>query len=199
MGFEVKDYYYKKAKKEHYLARSAYKLAEIDKKYKLFEAKSENALDLGYYPGSWVQYISRLPWAKRPKTLVGVDLQPLNTKLKLPGVELFEKDFLKIEKLEELGVQSKFSLILSDMAPKTTGIKLADQQGSLELVEKIFYCLPKFLEEGGKVVIKFFESSDIQQLIKEQKKNFLKTHFFKPKSTRSCSVEVYFIGLGFKK
>ena len=195
MGFKVKDHYFEKAKKENYLARSIYKLEEIDKKYKiLFEG--DDVLDLGYYPGSWIQYTAKVVGEKGSVT--GIDIKEVNKKLEiLPNVTVFQKDINDVKNLEELGASKKFDSVISDMAPNTTGIKSVDQIRSLQLVEMVFYHLPQFLKPKGNFVIKVFDGHEAQQFLKEQKKRFKNFQFLKPKSTRSVSKEFFVIGKGF--
>lgn len=196
MGFKVKDHYFEKAKKENFLARSIYKLEEIDKKYKVLKA-GDHVLDLGYYPGSWIQYTANKVGEKGK--VVGIDIQAVNHKLEsIKNVSVFEKDINDVETLEELGVDKQFDVVVSDMAPNTSGIKSVDQIRSLNLVEMVFYHLPKTLKNNGNVVIKVFDGHEAQMFLKEQKKNFQKFQYLKPKSTRSVSKEFFVIGLGYK-
>ncbi len=131
--------------------------------------------------------------------MVGIDIKEVNIKLgNLVNVNVFQKDVNEIKELSELGVDRKFDVMVSDMAPNTTGIKSVDQLRSLQLVEMVFYHLPQFLKENGNFVVKVFDSSDAQKFLKEQKSLFEKFHFLKPKSTRSVSKEFFAIGLGYK-
>jgi 23S rRNA (uridine2552-2'-O)-methyltransferase len=196
MGFKVKDHYFEKAKKENFLARSIYKLEEIDKKFKVLKA-GDNVLDLGYYPGSWIQYTANKVGEKGK--VVGIDIQAVNHQLEcIKNVSVFEKDINDVQTLEELGVDKQFDVVVSDMAPNTSGIKSVDQIRSLNLVEMVFYHLPKTLKNNGNVVIKVFDGHEAQMFLKEQKKNFEKFQYLKPKSTRSVSKEFFVIGLGYK-
>ena len=195
MSFKVKDHYYKKAKSENYLARSIYKLEELDKKFKLLKA-GDNVLDLGYYPGSWIQYASKK--VGKNGFVVGIDIQEVNQKVQsLENVKVFEKDIFSVNNLADLEVEKAFDSVVSDMAPKTSGIKLNDQMRSLELVEKVIDFLPIALKNGGNFTIKVFESQDAQNFLKKQKKLFKEIHFFRPKSTRSVSKEYFFVGKGY--
>lgn len=196
MSFKVKDHYYKKAKEGNYLARSIFKLEEIDKKFKILKSHYQ-VIDCGYYPGSWTQFVSeRLGEGGQ---VVGIDIQPVNEKLEpLENVSLFEKDIYDVTDLSELGVEKKFDLFLSDMAPKTTGVKSVDQLRSLNLVEMVFELLPTFLRKDGSLVVKVFDSNEAQVYLKNQKKRFNKFEYLKPKSTRSVSKEFFVIGKGFK-
>jgi 23S rRNA (uridine2552-2'-O)-methyltransferase len=196
MGFKVRDHYFEKAKKENYLARSIYKLEEIDKKYKVLNV-GDHVLDLGYFPGSWIQYTAKKVGGKGK--VVGIDIQAVNTKLEaLDNVTVFEKDINDVKTIEELGVDKQFDVVVSDMAPSTTGIKSVDQIRSLNLVEMVFYHLPMTLKNNGNVVIKVFDGHEAQMFLKEQKKNFKSFQYLKPKSTRSVSKEFFVIGLGYK-
>lgn len=196
MGFKVKDHYFEKAKKENFLARSIYKLEEIDQKYKIIDT-GDVVLDFGYHPGSWIQYTSSKvgPNGK----VVGIDIKEVNTKLNaLTNVKVFEKDINDVTSLDELGVKEQFDVVVSDMAPNTSGIKSLDQTRSLQLVEMAFYHLRKFLKPGGNFVIKVFDSNDAQQFLREQRKLFESYHYLKPKSTRSVSKEFFVIGKGYR-
>ena len=194
MVFKVKDYYFKKAKKENYFARSVYKLEEINTKFKVIN-KSHNVLDLGYHPGSWTQYAS-----KAASSVVGIDIKPVNQKLQsVKNVTLYEASAFDIEKLDDLGVDKQFDVVLSDMAPNTTGIKDVDQQRSLDLVEKVFSSLPFLLKEGGNLVIKIFDSHEAQVFLNSNKDLFKEVKKLKPKSTRSISKEFFLIGKGYTR
>lgn len=193
--FKVKDHYYQKAKNENYLARSIYKLEEIDQRFKVIK-KGAFVLDLGYYPGSWVQYTA--PKVGPEGRVVGIDIQPVNKKLLLPNLVLFQKDIFDVKGPADLDSDKHFDVVLSDMAPSTTGIKSLDQDRSLMLVEAVFGLLPLTLRPGGHFVIKVFESNDAQTFLKAQKSRFNEFHYLRPKSTRSVSKEFFVIGKGFK-
>lgn len=195
-NFKVKDHYYEKAKQENFLARSIYKLEEIDQKYKVLKPGMK-VVDFGYYPGSWIQYTSRVIGDNG--LVVGIDIQEVNKKLAhLKNVRVYQKSIFDITDLSQLDVEDKFDVVLSDMAPSTTGIKAVDQARSLDLVESVFGVLPSFLREGGNFVIKVFDSHDAQVFLKQQRNLFGEFHFLKPKSTRSVSKEFFVIGKNFK-
>jgi len=197
MTFKVQDHYFNKAKKENFLARSIYKLEEIDQRFKVIKT-GDTVLDLGYHPGSWIQYTSQKVGDKGK--IIGIDIKDINTRLSvLKNVQLFQKDIFDVQELSDLGVQAPFNTVLSDMAPNTTGIKSLDQDRSLILIEAIFSLLPKFLGYNGKVVMKVFDSHGAQVFLKDQKKLFNDYRFLKPKSTRSVSKEFFVIGKGYKK
>ncbi|MAX66462.1 MAG: RlmE family RNA methyltransferase [Bacteriovoracaceae bacterium] len=196
MGFKVKDHYFNKAKKDNYFARSIYKLEEIDKKYSVIK-KGDSVLDLGYHPGSWIQYSSKKVGTSGE--VIGIDIKEINLKVQaLPNVRVYKKDVNDISELADLEVEKKFDVVVSDMAPNTTGIKSVDQVRSLQLVEMVFYHLPQFLKKEGNFVIKVFDSHEAQTFLKQQKKLFKKFEYLKPKSTRSVSKEFFVIGMGYK-
>lgn len=195
-NFKVKDHYFNKAKSENFLARSVYKLEEIDEKYKILKPGMQ-VVDFGYHPGSWIQYVSRVIGDNG--TVVGIDIRELNKQLTgIKNVRVYQKDIFDIHDLGQLGVDGPFDVVLSDMAPNTTGIKSLDQDRSLNLVESVFGLLPRFLKPGGNFVIKVFDSQFAQNYLKEQKGLFNEFHFLKPKSTRSVSKEFFVIGKNFK-
>ncbi|OIQ18483.1 MAG: hypothetical protein BM556_09515 [Bacteriovorax sp. MedPE-SWde] len=197
MSFRVQDHYFKKAKKDNFLARSVYKLEEIDQKFKVI-SQGETVLDLGYHPGSWIQYTSRK--VGDSGHVVGIDIRDINKKLlNIKNVTVFEKDIFDVTDLSTLGVDKPFDTVVSDMAPNTTGIRSVDQQRSFNLIEQVFYHLPVFLKDGGNFVIKVFDGHEAQVFLKSQKSIFKEFHFLKPKSTRSVSKEFFVIGKGFKK
>jgi 23S rRNA (uridine2552-2'-O)-methyltransferase len=195
-NFKVKDHYFNKAKSENYLARSIYKLEEIDEKYKVL-GPGMQVVDFGYHPGSWIQYTSRIIGDEG--RVVGIDVREVNKKLSgVKNVRVFQKDIFEISDLRQLGVEGPFDVVLSDMAPNTTGIKTLDQDRSLNLVESVFGLLPKFLRPGGDFVMKVFDSQHARNFLKEQSNLFKEFHYLKPKSTRTISKEFFVIGKNFK-
>ena len=154
-------------------------------------------VDFGYYPGSWIQYTSKVIGDEG--RVVGIDIQEVNKKLTgVKNVRIYQKDIFDISDLSQLEVEGQFDVVLSDMAPSTTGIQSVDQIRSLNLVESVFGLLPIFLKPGGNFVIKVFDSQNAQNYLKEQKKLFSEFNYLKPKSTRSVSKEFFVIGKNFK-
>lgn len=193
MAYNPKDFYFKKAKEKNFVARSVFKLEEIDQRFKIF-SKGDRVLDLGCAPGSWTQYASKI--IGRQGLCIGIDLQKVN--LTLHNAVFYSEDLREKEKIRQLiqthGVES-FDVILSDMAPKTTGIRLQDQQRSYELCQLALDLARSFLKKDGKFVVKFFQSEFFDAFLKEMKDAFLKVELLRPKSTRKASYEIYLIGL----
>ena len=191
---KYKDHYFNRAKQEQYPARSVYKLKEMDKRFQLLH-KGQTVLDLGAYPGSWSMFAGNRVGPKG--RVLAVD--KADPEQVLPDNVVFHRaDVLDgEEELEEvLRSYSGFHLILSDMAPLTTGIKIRDQALSLELAERALECARDHLLTGGNVVIKVFEGPDIPDFRKELKTVFNRVRSFKPKGSRSESKENFLLGLG---
>ena len=148
-----REFYTELAKKQNYPARSVFKLKEIDKKYKIFK-NGQRVLDLGSAPGSWLLYISEK--IGNSGIVVGVDTEEINIPLK-NNVVFIKKSVFDLEKPDLEG--EGFDAVVSDMAPKTSGIAFADAGKSLELVEKAFEIAELFLKPGGRFVCKIFDSS----------------------------------------
>ena len=198
-----------RARKEGYAARSVYKLQEIDKKYHILK-KGARVLDLGAAPGSWMQYIQK---QIGPKGLVvGVDKEKLAFTPKHPAVFIQEDVLvLKIEDIKRQvgfsaqgahlparrGPASGWNVIVSDLAPSTSGAKALDSGRSFELATRAFQIALSLLLPKGSVVIKVFESESVVGLTSEMGKHFSFVKRFRPKAVRPESREIYIIGTGF--
>jgi 23S rRNA (uridine2552-2'-O)-methyltransferase len=197
MGYNPRDHYFKKAKEQNFAARSVFKLEEIDKKYRLFKP-GQLVLDLGASPGSWSQYSSQKVGAEG--RVLGVDLSPVTVKLKnAVFIQADLRDLHLEEIFNEHGFTPPFDLVLSDMAPKTTGIRSTDQARSMELCELALDVAKRFLKKDGHFVCKLFHSDDFTVLRDEIKKNFQRFEAVKPDSTRKISKEIFLIGLSKKQ
>lgn len=196
MGYNPKDHYFKKAKDQNYAARSVFKLEEIDKRFRLFKEKYQ-VLDLGASPGSWSQYCSKKigPQGR----ILGVDLSAVT--VSLPNATFIQADLRDLnldEIFAEHGFEKPFDVVLSDMAPRTTGIRFTDQARSMELCELALDIARKFLRPQGHFVCKLFHSDEFTKLKNEIKKDFEKFEAVKPDSTRSISKEIFLVGLNKK-
>jgi len=153
------DFFFDKAKEEGYPARSVYKLKEIDKKYRIIRNK-DIVLDLGCAPGSWMMYLSEKVGHRG--RVIGVDIQDINIPIE-KNMEFIKGDIREIlfgSELREIinsdNREVMFDVIVSDMAPKTTGVKFADAEESLELGEEALNVAKAFLKNKGNLVIKIF-------------------------------------------
>ena len=192
---KIKDHYFHKAKKEGYAARSAYKIEEIDKKNRII-TPGNKVLDLGCSPGSWLQYASRK--VGNSGQVLGVDLKPV--KISLPShVKVMQADIFELnyEELEIKGGQA--DVILSDMAPKTSGIRTTDVQLSFELNKKVLNLANEILCIKGSLLVKAFQGIVLDEMCSEFRKVFSKVKLCKPKSSRPESIEIFILGTDKKR
>jgi 23S rRNA (uridine2552-2'-O)-methyltransferase len=186
------DHWTKKAKEEGYAARSVYKLVEIDKRCQVF-SRGQRVLDLGCSPGSW----SRLARERigRGGVLVGIDLTETPD---YPGHQhvVSIRDISRQELLAPLGGEP--DLVLSDMAPFTTGTRLTDHVNQLELAQLAAEIALDCLKVGGHFVAKVFDGEDAHAYVQSLRPHFTKVRRVKPEATRDESVEFFVIGLGRK-
>ncbi len=190
------DHYSEQAKKERYPARSVYKLKEAQKKFRLIR-KSDQVLDLGCSPGSWLLYTAELT-AKRGKVL-GIDLKPIT--LKIPSqVETLKADILTIDRawIENEGLASRFNVVLSDMAPATTGNKMIDAERSYQLCQAALNIAQMALRPGGLFFCKIFQGEEFKKFFDSVRSRFKIHKIFKPQSSRKESKEIFILGMGFR-
>ena len=186
---QKKDYFVKKAKKEGYLSRSAYKLIEIETKFKIIK-KSNKLLEFGAAPGGWSQVALEM----NPKIqITAIDL--LELKIKHPQIKFYNEDFLKFnyQKFER-----NFDTILSDIAPNTTGHQSTDHLRLSSMIFDIIEILDQLMITGGMFVTKIWKGSEEKEIIKILKNKFNKVSYFKPDSSRKDSVEIFIIAENYK-
>lgn len=193
MGYNPKDFYFKKAKEKNFAARSVFKLEELDQRFKIFKP-GQKVLDLGCAPGSWMQYASQR--IGQQGFAIGIDLQKVS--LAMTNAEFIQGDAFEESFVAEQAAKHRielFDVVLSDMAPKTTGIRDQDQQRSYDLCIRALDVARRWLRPGGIFVVKFFQSGLFEDYLRELKPLFMKTELVRPKSTRKASYEIYVIGL----
>lgn len=199
-----KDPHYKRAKLEGYRARSAYKLLEIGKRFDLFK-RAFYILDLGCAPGSWLQVSKKFAeknlniykdqfYNRDHYKIMGVDLKKVYP---IENIKIIKSDITKPEFQKYLAefFQSKLDLILSDASVNKIGNKFTDHIKQINLCYKVFDISIKFLKFKGNLVIKAFQGSDLNKLLKVMKKEFKFLKSYKPKSSQKKSNEIYIIGL----
>lgn len=193
--YNRKDAFYRKAKKEGYKSRAAYKLMELNKKYALYSSNSR-VLDAGCAPGGWLQVVLE----KVKKTpVVGVDLIQVEG-LGYPNFHFVHGDLTADETMEKvLSISPEFDTVLSDAAPNTSGTRLLDHVNSFELVNLIFDFTKKVLRENGNFCFKLFDGEDTQKLLQEVRKYFKMVKVIRPEATRKNSFEIYVVCKGFQK
>jgi len=183
------DHFGKRAKKEGYAARSIYKLEEIDQRCGILSA-GQRVLELGCSPGSWTAYAASQVGSTG--MVVGYDLKPVNIALP-PHAETRVGDVFELSP-DELG--GPFDVIISDMAPATMGDHKTDALRSAGLVECALELGRVSLVEGGILVAKLLEGSEIESLVRRMRGEFKKVQRLRPKATRKESTEVFLVGMG---
>ncbi len=196
---KINDYYSRKAKKDKYPARSIYKLEEVQQKYK-FLKHGDSVLDLGCYPGSWSMYASEVIGPKG--IVVGVDLQQADQKERPGGAPIHWlcQDILEPELLISVRkFRPAFKVLISDLAPKTSGNKWVDAQKSLILVRHTLSLAEELLLNKGHFICKVFQGEDFPEFVDQLKMRFGMVKVLKPKSSRVESREVFVLGMDYKK
>lgn len=193
----LNDPYVHQSRVDGYRSRAAYKLIEIDERYKLLK-KGQKIIDLGAAPGGWSQVAAAIVGSgdERP-SVVGIDYLPVDP---LPGVILLEMDFLDDDApqklLEALG--DKPDLVISDMAAPTTGHRRTDHLRTVHLCEVAADFAISVLKPGGHFLTKTFQGGTENSLLTLLKQNFKSVHHVKPPASRAESVELYLLARGFK-
>lgn len=187
---KVQDHYFHRAKREGYAARSVYKLEELDRRYHLL-GPGRRVLDLGCAPGSWLQYVAGR--VGQGGLAVGVDLKALS--LTLPAqARTIQGDVFELEPRSLQVDGALFDLVLSDMAPRTSGIKSADAARSAQLVLRALELARALLRPGGTLLVKVFQGAELPALRAAFRQVFTRVSIAKPRASRAESVEVYLLG-----
>ena len=185
------DHYTRRAREEQWLARSVYKLEEIDRKTHLIHA-GDRVLDLGCYPGSWSQYTVVKVGPKGE--VVGVDLQKPD-RFSSPRFKFIQADVLSLD-VEWLRKQvGPRELVISDLAPATSGIRVTDTSRSMELALRALDVALAVLKKGGHFLCKVFEGPDVKAFRTELARHFAKVQTLRPSAVRKASKEVYVLAL----
>ena len=194
-GWKPQDHYFRRAKKEGYSARSVYKLEEIDRRVRLFRP-GQRVLDLGCHPGSWLQYCARA--VGRRGLVVGVDTRTISIELP-PHVHFIQADVFELLPTDLYQISEDFDIVLSDLAPATTGMRSVDSSRSLALFQRALTLADDLLVPGAHFLGKIFQGSGFEEMVKELKSRFDKVKVIRPRATRSQSKEIYVVAMGKKK
>jgi 23S rRNA (uridine2552-2'-O)-methyltransferase len=193
------DLYYKLSKKEHYRSRAAYKLLQLDSRFFIFK-KGQTVLELGSSPGGWSQVA--VEKIGTDGFLVGVDLNPVK---KLEGAVFIRHDIMDdgvineiLKVLESNERMERVQVLISDMAPHTSGNKSIDHVKSIALAERAWFLAANLLQKNGNMVLKVFNGDLLQSFRKELEKHFVFCKINVPDATREGSSEVYIICKKFK-
>lgn len=185
---QKRDHFVKKAKKKGYLSRAAFKLVEIENKYKVIE-KSKYVLEFGASPGGWSQVVLEV----NPRIKITA-LDVLDFKLNHPNIFFHKEDYLNFnyDKLKK-----NFDLILSDIAPNTTGHQSTDHLRISNMIFDIIEILDKILAKNGVFICKIWKGSEEKELMKTLKSKFNTVSYFKPESSRKDSSEIFIVAINF--
>jgi len=193
---QLNDPYIKKAEEQGYRGRAAFKLQEMDEKLDLLQ-KDMVVVDLGAAPGGWCQIAT-----EKECKVIAIDLLPMD---ELADVEAFEMDFMQDDAPDKLkSALKKYTeegladIVLSDMAPNTTGHKQTDHLRIMVVVEAAYYFATEVLKPGGTFIAKVFQGGTQDSLLKDMKKKFEKVRHIKPPASRKESAEQYVVAEGFK-
>ena len=197
MTYRRKDAYYRRARSAGYRARSAYKLSQLDSRFHLLR-RGDAVADLGAWPGGWLQVALE---AVGPRgRVVGVDLVAIDP-LPAPNLLLLGADVRDPSTwqalLERLGRPA--DVVLSDLAPKLSGIRETDEARSAELVAAVLEMLPTVLRPGGNLLIKLFMGGTFDPASAELRRRFEEFRTTRPAATRKASTEVYGVGRGYRR
>jgi len=195
---QLNDPYVSLAKKEGYRSRAAYKLIELDDKFKWLKP-GKTVLDLGAAPGGWTQVaVSRVRSEDKDPKVIGIDLLNMDP---IAGALLLKLDFMSSVAMAELRahIAGGVDIVLSDMAPNTTGHSATDHLRIMALLEAAYPFAVDVLKPGGVFVAKVFQGGTERELLAMMKKDFETVKHAKPKASRSDSSEIYVIATGLKK
>lgn len=207
---EVQDHFFRQARQAGYVARSAYKLLEMQEKHALIRP-GDRVLDLGYFPGAWLQVACE---SLGPRSgggcVIGVDIQPRPTSRPSKcddRVSAIEGDVFALQASEILAAAAEidggagrpaarpelFDVVLSDMMEATSGHKATDHLRSVALARRVLELLPDLLAPGGHMAVKVFEGEQYRDYLAECKAVFASVKSFKPRASRSISSEMYVV------
>ena len=186
------DHYARRARDEKWLARSVYKIEEIDKKFRLIH-KDNRLLDLGCYPGSWSQYGIKKVGPKGE--VVGIDLARPDCLLP-PNFSFIQADILTLNIESLIHKVGPMAVVMSDLAPQTTGARSTDTSRSISLARRAAEIGLALLVKGGYFVCKVLEGEELKPFKSEISAHFRQIRLFRPRACRKRSTEVYLVGLG---
>ena len=185
---QKRDFYVKKAKKQGYLSRAAYKLIEIENKFHIL-TNSKTILEFGAAPGGWSQVALEI----NPKIeITAIDI--LDLKINHPQINFYKDDFLNFDYDKK---ENYYDLILSDIAPNTTGHQSTDHLRITTMLFDIIELLEKVLVSDGAFITKIWKGSEEKEIINQLKKKFKFVSYFKPDSSRKDSAEIFIVSRNF--
>jgi len=196
MTYRRKDFHYRRAQTAGYRARSAYKLAELDDRFRLLNP-GDRAADLGAWPGSWLQVAAER--VGPGGLVVGVDTVPIPP-LSASNVRLVTGDVRDPSTVETVLMQlgRAADVVLSDIAPKLTGVRATDEARVVELINASIAALPALLRPEGRFLIKLFMGPGYDEAARRLRTLFMEVRMTRPDATRHGSAELYAVGRGYR-
>ncbi len=197
MIYRPKDAFYRRAKKEGYRSRAAYKLLELNRRFSLIRPR-DRVVDLGAAPGGWLQVASQL--AGQKGRVIGVDIQPIEA-FREQNISLLQADITSEDsqkKVKDL-LGSWADCVLSDLSPRLSGIHHADVSRSVELGRSALKVACRLLRPGGNFLVKTFVGEELNAFSLELKEHFRSVQGTRPEATRKGSSEIYFCAKGFQE
>lgn len=191
-----REHFYKEAKRVGYRARSAYKLRQIQSKYRILK-KGNIVVDLGAAPGGWSQVAKEI--VGEEGTVIGMDISPIKP---IKGVTFLEGDIteeISIKELIDILEQKKADVVLSDMSPDISGNYSIDQARSIYLSEQALTTAEIILKNNGNFLCKVFSGEELKDFIENIKVKFQSVRSFSPPASRKSSSEIYIVAKSFKK
>jgi 23S rRNA (uridine2552-2'-O)-methyltransferase len=190
------DYYYRRSKEEGYPARSVFKLQEIQEKFHIIR-HGDRILDMGAAPGSWSLYL--LEVLSGSGRVTGVDLDEPDPRLTVhKRYRFLQGDFYTPRILSAIAEDAPFDLVASDAAPSTIGNRITDTTRSFEMALHVLTVAERHLSPGGRFTVKIFQGGEEKKIMDRMKAAFETAKAFKPRASRSESMEVYLVGIGFR-
>ena len=195
--YDRKDRFYQKAKQEGYRSRAAYKLLELHKELRIFQP-GDRVIDLGSWPGGWVQVAAAL--VGNTGRVIGIDLVALDP-FPLPNVFLLQGDAMDPEQQEKILalVGGPSDVLLSDMAPKLSGIHETDETRAMELCRTALTCAPRLVRPGGALLLKVFMGPEYKAFLAELRASFATVKVTRPEATRKITAETYILATSLRK
>jgi 23S rRNA (uridine2552-2'-O)-methyltransferase len=195
--YDRKDHYHQRAKSEGYRSRAAYKLAEIQQAHRLMR-RGNRVVDLGCWPGGWLQIAAE---AVGPSGLVvGVDLAAIDPPIESANVVAICGDITEASVLEEISAAlgGRADVLLSDAAPKLTGIRAVDRAREEGLLESIEARVPEILRPGGSLLLKILECPEAQAIDRRIRARFTTAKTVKAAASRKGTTERYLLATGYR-
>jgi 23S rRNA (uridine2552-2'-O)-methyltransferase len=197
MFYEPRDVFFRRAKREGYRSRAAYKLMELNRRFHLIRP-GDRVVDLGAAPGGWLQVASRL--AGKGGRVIGLDIQPIEA-FEEQNIFLVQGDIGSAEIRRKVAalLGARADCILSDLSPRLSGIRDADISRSMELSRSALRCACDLLKRGGNLLVKTFVGEELNPFSVELKERFRSVERTRPEATRKGSSEIYLAARGFRE